>query len=187
MASACGVPLYAATTTRLLVELNRSMGHRQLFSAVTRPLAPALRREIVATHYRPHRDAIEGVVAAHIDAGWRVLHIASHSFTPVLHGVSRQADVAWLYDPARAGEAGFAASWMKDFAPRAPGLQLRRNYPYQGRSDGLMSLLRRRHPDAQYRGIELEVNQRFVLQGGAPWEQLCERLVASLVASLNAA
>jgi predicted N-formylglutamate amidohydrolase len=184
MAKACSVPLHAATTTRLLVELNRSIAHRQLFSAVTRPLASTLRRHIVDTHYRPHRDAIEGAVAAHIDAGYRVLHIASHSFTPVLDSEARRADVAWLYDPARAGEASFAASWMKDFAPRAPGLRLRRNYPYQGRSDGLMSLLRRRHPDVHYRGIELEVNQRFVMQGGAPWEALRAQLVASLVDSL---
>jgi predicted N-formylglutamate amidohydrolase len=187
MASACGVPLYAATTTRLLVELNRSLGHRQLFSEFTRPLSPAQRQRIVGTHYRPHREAVEDAVAAHIDAGWRVMHIASHSFTPMLDGVARQADVAWLYDPARAGEASFAAHWQKDFASRAPMLRLRRNYPYQGRNDGLMSLLRRRHADAQYRGIELEVNQRFVLQGGAPWDQLCDRLVASLVASLVAA
>jgi predicted N-formylglutamate amidohydrolase len=187
MAAACAVPLYAARTTRLLVELNRSLGHRQLFSMVTRPLAPALRREIVDSHYRPHRDAIESVVAGHIAAGRRVLHIASHSFTPVLHGVERQADVAWLYDPARAGEADFAASWLKDFAPRAPGLRLRRNYPYQGRSDGLMSLLRRRHTNERYVGIELEVNQRFVAQGGAPWEALRMQLVASLATSLAAA
>ena len=187
MASACGVPLHASRTTRLLVELNRSIGHPQLFSEVTRPLSPALRRDIVATHYRPHRDAIESAVAGHIAAGYRVLHIASHSFTPVLHGVERRADVAWLYDPSRAGEASFAARWMKDFAPRLPGLRLRRNYPYQGRSDGLMSLLRRQHPDAQYRGIELEVNQRFVAQGGPPWAKLCEQLVASLVASRDTA
>jgi predicted N-formylglutamate amidohydrolase len=187
MALACGVPLHAASTTRLLVELNRSIGHRQLFSEVTRPLSPALRRDIVAKHYRPHRDAVEAAVAAHIDAGDRVLHIASHSFTPVLDGVARRADVAWLYDPARAGEASFAARWLKDFAPRAPGLRLRRNYPYQGRSDGLMSLLRRRHTDAQYCGIELEVNQRFVTQGGDAWTTLRQQLVASLVASLDGA
>ncbi len=187
MALACAVPLHAATTTRLLVELNRSIGHRQLFSEVTRPLASKLRREIVDTHYRPHRNAIEGAVAAHIDAGYRVLHIASHSFTHELDGQARRADVAWLYDPSRAGEASFTTDWMKDFAPRAPGLRLRRNYPYQGRSDGLMSLLRQRHPDAHYRGIELEVNQRFVTQGGAPWEALRRQLVASLVASLDGA
>jgi hypothetical protein len=45
--------------------------------------------------------------------------------------------------------------------------------------------LRKRHSDAAYAGIELEVNQRFVLQGGAPWESLRSDLVESLEAALS--
>lgn len=56
---------------------------------------------------------------------------------------------------------------MRAFAPRAPGLRLRRNHPYRGRGDGLTAWLRQHHPDAAYVGIELELNQRFVLQGRA--------------------
>jgi hypothetical protein len=36
LASACRAPLVASTTSRLLIDLNRSIGHPQLFSAVTR-------------------------------------------------------------------------------------------------------------------------------------------------------
>jgi predicted N-formylglutamate amidohydrolase len=180
MAQRFGVPLRAATTTRLLVDPNRSLGHRQLFSQVTRPLSPAQRKEIVDRHYRPHRDAVEAAVARHVASGHRVVHIASHSFTPTLGGVDRRADVAWLYDPQRPSEATFALAWMTDFAPRAPELRVRRNYPYRGRGDGLTSLLRKRYPDEAYLGIELEVNQRFVAQGGAPWRDLRAKLVDSL-------
>jgi predicted N-formylglutamate amidohydrolase len=180
MAQRFGVPLHAATTTRLLVDLNRSLGHRQLFSQVTRPLSSEQRQQIVDQHYRPHRDAVEAAVARHIASGHRVVHIASHSFTPTLGGVDRRADVAWLYDPRRPGEAAFAQDWMMDFAPRAPELRVRRNYPYRGSGDGLTSLLRTRYPDAAYLGIELEVNQRFVAHGGAPWQDLRARLVNSL-------
>jgi predicted N-formylglutamate amidohydrolase len=180
MAREFGVPLYAATTTRLLVELNRSLGHAQLFSAVTRPLSSGSRQEIIDRYYRPHRDAVEAEVARHVACGHRVLHIASHSFTPTLDGVARSADVAWLYDPRRAGEVAFSAAWMKALAQRAPALRLRRNYPYRGRGDGLTSLLRKRYPDAHYVGVELEVNQRFVAQGGAPWDGLREKLIGSL-------
>ena len=65
MAARFGVPLHAATTTRLLVDLNRSIGHRQLFSEVTRALSPARRKDIVARHYRPYRDAVEAAIAGH--------------------------------------------------------------------------------------------------------------------------
>ena len=180
MAAASNAPLHAATTTRLLVDLNRSIGHPRLFSEATRRLSRSVRNEIVDRYYRPHRDLVEGEIARGIASGRRVIHIASHSFTPALHGEERRADVAWLYDPRRAGERAFARDWMVAFARLRPDLRVRRNYPYRGRDDGLTALLRRRHPDECYVGVELEVNQRFVERGGAPWEDLRARLVESL-------
>lgn len=182
MAGALGAPLHAATTTRLLVDLNRSIGHRGLFSEFSRRLPAAQRDDLVARYYRPHRDAVEGDIDRFIAAGGRVLHIASHSFTPALAGVERRADVAWLYDPRRAAESAFAIDWQDAFDACVPGYRLRRNYPYQGRDDGLTSALRRRHPASVYRGIELEVNQRFYYAGGAPWERVCAGLVETLAA-----
>jgi predicted N-formylglutamate amidohydrolase len=184
MADALGAALYAATTTRLLIDLNRSIGHRQLFSEATRGLTRSQRQEIVALHYRPHREATEGAIADSIAVGQSVIHIASHSFTPVLNGVTRQADVGWLYDPHRASEAALSRRWMAELKQRAPGLRLRRNYPYQGRGDGLASLLRKRFSGQVYLGIELEVNQRFVERGGAQWAALRAALIESLAAAL---
>ena len=180
MAGVLGAPLFAAETTRLLIDLNRSIGHRQLHSEATRGLPLSARRDIAAAHYRPHRDAVESEVARRIAAGQRVVHIASHSFTPELHGVVRQADVAWLYDPRRAGEQVFASHWLGALRRRRPDLKLRRNYPYEGKGDGLTSLLRKRHAVEAYVGIELEVNQRFVIHGGAAWEALQTDLIGSL-------
>jgi len=184
MAEAFGAPLHVATTTRLLVDLNRSIGHPQLFSEVTRPLSRARRDDIIELHYRPHRQAVEIDIARHIGSGQRVIHVASHSFIPTLDDLPRHADVAWLYDPRRPGEVAFARAWMWALEQRSPELRLRRNYPYQGRADGLTASLRRHHPDATYVGIELEVNQRFVEQGGAPWKRLRTMLVDSLKKAL---
>jgi len=186
MADAFGVPLHAATTTRLLVDLNRSIGHRQLFSEVTRALPPARRKDIVERHYRPYRQAIEADIGRLVATGRRVIHIASHSFTPILDDVPRQADVAWLYDPRRPGEVVFARAWMRELARLAPELRLRRNYPYRGRGDGLTAALRRHHPDAAYVGIELEVSQSFVGQPD-PWDRLKALLIDSLKKALAGA
>jgi predicted N-formylglutamate amidohydrolase len=185
MADTLGAPFHGSQTTRLLIDLNRSIGHRQLYSELTRGLTRAQRQEIAIAHYWPHRNAVEGEIGRCIAAGTPVLHIASHSFTPVMNGVVRQADLAWLYDPRRARESALARRWLVEMAQRAPDLRLRRNYPYEGRSDGLAALLRRRHPDAAYAGVELEVNQRFVLEGGPAWATLCSDLVASLAAALS--
>ena len=109
MATAFDAPLFASSTTRLLIDLNRSIGHRQLHSEATRGLPLVTRRAIAAQHYLPHRDAVESEVAHQIAAGKQVLHIASHSFTLELDNVIRQADVALLYHSRRAGEGLLAA------------------------------------------------------------------------------
>ena len=186
LADALGAPLYASTTTRLLIDLNRTIGHRQLFSELSRGLRRTDRENIVLQHYRPHRDPIERAIAGCIARGQPVIHIASHSFTPILNGVVRDVDVAWLYDPRRPREVALARRWMAELARRMPGLRLRRNYPYRGRGDGLATLLRARHAGADYLGIELEVNQRFVERGGARWAALRAALVESLGAALTA-
>ena len=183
MASALDVPLFAATTTRLLIDLNRSIGHRQLHSEATRGLPLGTRREIAGQYYRPYRDKVEAEVARLIGQGRRVVHVASHSFTPELNGVVRNADIGWLYDPRRPAEPAIALQWMAALKPARPDLRLRRNYPYQGKGDGLTSLLRKRHGPDVYVGMELEVNQRFVLAGGEAWNTLRADIVHALVYS----
>ncbi len=180
MAAAFKAPLFSSTTTRLLVDLNRSIGHRQLHSEATRSLPLAIRQKMVAQHYRPHRDAVESEVARQIATGKRVLHIASHSFTPVLGGITRHADVAFLYDPRRAGEGPLALQWLNALKRLRPQLKLRRNYPYEGKGDGLTALLRKRHSADQYVGVELEVNQRFAIDGGKAWTDLRADIVEAL-------
>lgn len=180
MADALNAPLFASTTTRLLIDLNRSIGHKALHSEATRSLPLGQRRQIAARFYRPHRDAVESAVALQIDAGKRVVHIASHSFTPELAGKIRQADVAWLYDPKRVGEIAMATQWSGALKRHCPGLKLRRNYPYQGKEDGLTAMLRKRYSPECYVGIELEVNQRFVMTGGDAWDRLRAAIIQSL-------
>lgn len=179
LAATFDAPLFASTTTRLLIDLNRSIGHKALHSEATRGLPLVARREIATRHYQPHREAVETAVARQIAAGKRVVHIASHSFTPELHGVMRP-DIAWLYDPRRNEEGLFAAHWLAAMRRRRPELQLRRNFPYQGKLDGLTALLRKRHAADTYIGIELEVNQRFFFEAGDQWLRLCSDIVAAL-------
>jgi predicted N-formylglutamate amidohydrolase len=120
-----------------------------------------------------------------VAAGHRVIHVASHSFTPVLDGEVRTADVGLLYDPARPPEVALAARWKAAFAEVAPDLRVRRNYPYAGKGDGLTSSLRCRFPPGQYVGMEIEVNQAFVLARRRSWRRLRRAVVATLQAVLR--
>jgi predicted N-formylglutamate amidohydrolase len=180
LAAALAAPLVIATVSRLLVDLNRSVGHPHLFSAPIRAGSPALRAGILERHYFPHRRRVESLVRESVRRGGRVVHIGSHSFTPELDGVVRNADVGLLYDPARAGEAQLCADWQKALAVLAPPVRVRRNYPYAGKGDGLTSYLRREFGAREYVGIELEVNQRIVFAGGSAWRALRTALVDGL-------
>lgn len=184
LAAALGVPLVVSTVSRLVIDLNRSPGHPRLYSEVTRTLPLAARREILQRHYLPYRERVEGWIADQIARGGRVLHLSAHSFTPVLDGQVRNADVGLLYDPHRPAEAVFCRRWQQALRSLAADIRVRRNYPYTGRSDGLTAWLRRRFPAECYLGIELEVNQRYPLGGGAAWRELRAHIIEGLRRSI---
>ena len=183
LAKAFRAPLVTSTISRLLVDLNRSIGHPQVFSAATRGAPAKLRSQIVDRHYRPYRVQAERLVRQLVSRGRRVIHISSHSFTPELDGKVRRADVGLLYHPGRRGEAELCARWKAALAEFAPEFRVRRNYPYAGKADGLTSHLRLRFPPAAYVGIELEVNQRIVFTAGRRWTALRGELIDSLRAA----
>ena len=172
LARSFAAPVVTSTVSRLLVDLNRSLGHPQLFSKATRHLPATRRTQIIERHYLPYRQRVEHLVRQFVSLDRRVVHISSHSFTPVLDGKVRHADVGLLYDPGREGEVRLCARWKKLLAVGAPELRVRRNFPYAGKGDGLTSYLRRRFTSETYVGIELEVNQGIVLTGGPRWTAL---------------
>jgi predicted N-formylglutamate amidohydrolase len=183
LARAFRAPLVSSTTSRLLIDLNRSIGHPRLFSAATRGAPAMLRAAMLEQHYRPYRVQVERLVRRSVSRGRRVIHISSHSFTPELDGKLRRADVGLLYHPDRHAEAELCGRWKAALARLAPQLRVRRNYPYAGKGDGLTSHLRRRFARGAYVGIELEVNQSIVLGAGRRWTELRGMLIDSLRAA----
>lgn len=180
VADALGAPLVASTVSRLLVELNRSSHHRALFSERTRDLAPDEKQRIIANYYNPYRHEVERRASEAIAVGRRVFHLSCHSFTPMLHGETRTADVGLLYDPTRAMERDLCVRWSALLRSRITPLRVRRNYPYRGYDDGLTTFLRRRFPAGAYAGVEIEVNQKHVTAGGTRWKTLRRHIVESV-------
>lgn len=156
LAAAHGDAAFHATTSRLLVDLNRSLHHPRVFSSHSRGLSPQQRADIAARWWQPWRESVVATVERWLAAGDEVRHVSVHSFTPVLGVEVRNADIGLLYDPRRQAEADFCRAWL--LALRQRGWRVRRNYPYRGIADGHTTALRRRFP-AGYAGIELELNQ----------------------------
>ena len=180
LARMLAAPLFTATTSRLLIDLNRSIGHPHLYSEVTRGAPAVVRREILERHYLPYRGRVEAAIAEAIEQGGQVIHISSHSFTPVLDGEVRNADIGLLYDPSRQSEKEFCSRWKMNLETQAPDLVVRRNYPYTGKSDGFTVYLRRRFSAAVYTGVELEINQKHFIKGGQQWRRVRSTVLEAL-------
>jgi predicted N-formylglutamate amidohydrolase len=187
LARRLGAPLQTATITRLLVDLNRSQGHPRLFSEYTAGLDHAAKQAVLRRHYLPYRRRLEASIAEQVCRQGLVIHIGVHSFTPELHGRLRRADIGLLYDPGRPREQRLCQSWQSELRRGFPELRIRRNYPYQGRADGLTTALRRRFPPESYLGIELEVNQIRLDGSPASRRQLAVALADSLQRAVQAA
>jgi predicted N-formylglutamate amidohydrolase len=181
LAHALRAQFFHSTVSRLLVDLNRSPRNSRLHGEAIRHLPKQVREDIRARYYAPFRQQTYHAIETLVAQGFRVIHVSSHSFTPVLDGEVRNADVGLLYDPARQGEKTLADRWQAALETRAPGLRVRRNYPYLGKSDGHATWLRRHFGAGRYLGLELEVNQRFVVQGGPEWKHLRAGVVAALL------
>lgn len=171
------VPLDYCPTSRLLADANRSPGNPAVFSKWTRSLPSKEKARILENHHAPYWASVEKKVRAYLKKQRRVIHLSIHTFTPVLAGVRRTADIGLLYDPVSRLERDFIFRWQERIEQRLPHLKVRRNYPYRGTSDGLVRALRRTTPAGRYAGIELEVNQRLL---GKDWPEIRKEVVASL-------
>lgn len=178
-------PLRFSTTTRLLVDLNRSADNRWVFSEFTRTLSTEERRRVLARWHEPYRKGVARDVAEGMRDGASLLHLAVHTFTPVVNGSVRRTDVGLLYDPTRGSERALVELWAEALGHRLPGSVIRRNDPYRGATDGLTTGLRQLYPDPRYLGIEIEVSQRILDARGRVPKHVARAIVEELAGSLS--
>jgi predicted N-formylglutamate amidohydrolase len=153
-------PLCQYPWTRLLIDVNRSCP-KSLYSEFSRKLDMADKEDLMNNYYTPYRQYLDELIFKECDKTG-VLHISLHSFTPVLKGRKRNADIGILYDPLRKSEKRFAVKLQRCLQEQTD-FRIRRNYPYLGRSDGVTTWLRKKYTPAQYLGIEIELNQAFFI------------------------
>ncbi len=170
--------------TRLLIDLNRSLTNRSVFSAWRKRLSEQEKRLLIDNYYQPYRDNVIKHVEQAINQGVQVCHISVHSFTPVWHDILRTADLGLLYDPSRNMEAAMAKTWKNILQHIAASWRVRCNYPYRGTSDGLTSALRQLFSPKDYIGFELEINQALLLEPTAQ-QQVAALIYQSLVTLLS--
>jgi len=171
-------PLLKGQATRLLVDLNRSIGHPRLFSEFSRNLPKSERNHLVQRFHAPHWQAFRD----NVDQSGRWLHIACHSFTPVLDGMIRNTDIGLLYDPSRTPERNWCNALAAELRKQFPLLSIHANQPYRGTSNGLGQQHRRHFPPDKLMTMELEINTRLV--NSPEWSDIRQRLVLGIANQL---
>ncbi|WP_069131103.1 N-formylglutamate amidohydrolase [Rhodohalobacter halophilus] len=157
-------PIFTFSITRLLIEVNRSLGHRRLFSEFSKFLSAKDKKYLIENYYGPYRNEIEAAIRHLIQSGKKVIHIGVHTFTPVFRGKERACDIGILFDPAAAHEKQFSRLWKQNLESKLPHLTICHNQPYRGVDDGLTTHLREVFNSELYVGIELEVNQKLLTE-----------------------
>lgn len=148
-----------ATSSRLLIDVNRSINHPSCFSEISSHFSPIEKQYLIEHYYQPFRQQIIRQIESHVANGYQVWHLSMHSFTPVLNGAVRQAELGLLYDPKRPSEKRMVQAWQKLLKYHCKEWRIRLNYPYKGTDDGFTSSLRCQFADNDYLGIEIECNQ----------------------------
>lgn len=153
--------------SRLLIEFNRTVNNEQLFSAISKNFSSAEKENLFTNYYLPYRNSVENKITEFIQQQEKVVHLSLHSFTPILDGHERNNDIGLLYDPERMEEVRYCDEFRAKLLAILPDLRIRSNFPYLGTADGLTTYLRQQFPE-NYLGIELEVNQKWVLNNLFP-------------------
>jgi predicted N-formylglutamate amidohydrolase len=150
--------LFTCSITRLLIETNRSLDSEQLFSEFSVKLNEKNKSDLLNDIYFSYRGEIEYEINS---LPKPVIHLSSHSFTPVWNGQERMVDIGILFDPSRLFEKAFCEAWRNNLLKILPEKIILFNEPYQGTDDGFTTYLRTKNSDANYAGIEIEVNQKY--------------------------
>jgi predicted N-formylglutamate amidohydrolase len=172
-------PLFACCTTRLLIDPNRSLRHPDLFSQFSNALTCSEKERIIYRFHRRYRDSVIKHIQKQMKQNRRILHFSLHSFTPVLSGKKRNADMGILYDPSRKREKAFAMK-LQEILSDWTKLRIRRNYPYRGNADGFTTALRRSFSEPDYLGIEIEINQGMIMGNRYKNRQIADSISLSL-------
>lgn len=152
----------------MLIGLNRNLRHPKLLAARSfgvkipgnQNLDSLERERRVREYWTPYRDRVLSDMRSIVERAGCCIHFGVHSFTPLVDGVERDVCVALLYDPSRGSELEIAGRMAASL--QAGGVRVRRNYPYRGVSDGLVTACRRMFTESAYAGIEIEVSQKLL-------------------------
>lgn len=172
-------PLVHCEITRLILDCYLQDGNEARWSECSMKLTEAQREKLHERQYVPHLTSLRQRIATELERNSSVLHVSVHTFDPEIHP---DLHLSLLYSEGRVGESTLALNWLRTMQERLPELTIAGNqtfYPEHSRT--ILDTLRKERSSAEYQGIELQVSNRFFLEGKPMrWEALKNGLFESL-------
>ena len=180
MARQLGSPLISNDYAFGLIDVTRSLRHRQLFPPMTRAWPEADRRRLIELVYQPYRTQLLAAIRTMMVRSAAVIHLAVRTFELRSKGKLRRADLGLAYEPARDDEVDFCLDWIDEMYEGAPMLRVRRNYPRRGTVDCITKAMRSEFADQNYIGIEVLLNRAWADRAVPLRDEAIEGICSSL-------
>jgi predicted N-formylglutamate amidohydrolase len=179
-------PLVHTTTSRLVVDCNRFLDAPTLMAPVSeatevpgnRNISADQRADRIDRYYTPYHDAIDGLLAARLDAGLDSTLVCVHSFTPVFHGQARPWPIGLLPAP----DERLTRALHGALAAELPGMAIGWNEPYAA-AKGVSYTVDHHGAGLAATMIELRHDEILEPAGVALW---ADRLARCLVSARDA-
>lgn len=180
MSRGLGASLVTNDYSSDLIDVTRSLHHRELFPKLTRSLPASDRQWLIDTVYVPYREQVRRSVASLLLRHSAVIHLSVRTFEPTSNGRVCRADVGLLYDPSHDDEVDLCLDWMDQMYDQAPMLRVRRNYPRRGTTDSLTRSMRSQFAAQRYIGIEVLLNRAWAKRSVLMRDQAIDGMSRSL-------
>ncbi|WP_419195289.1 N-formylglutamate amidohydrolase [Novipirellula herctigrandis] len=145
-----------------LIDVTRSVRHRNVFPSTARKFNETQRQGLIAEVHQPYRQELKRGLHQAINLSGYVIHVSMRSFALRKDGKLRRTDVGLLYDPSRTDEVDFSLDWIDEMYEEVPMVRVRRNYPRRGTTESIVTAMRSEFSAEQYIGIEVLLNRAWV-------------------------
>ncbi len=163
-----------------LIDVSRSLHHRELFPKMTRRWNAEDRQRLIDEIHVPYRDQIRRAIAGGLLRSSYVIHLSVRTFESLSRGKNRRADVGLLYDPSNVDEVDLCLDWIDELYEEAEMLRVRRNYPRRGTTDSITKAMRTEFAGTHYLGIEVLLNRAWSGRAVALRDEAINGLIWSL-------
>lgn len=161
LASLLAVPCVQNPYRHDLIDVTRSLRHRQLYGPLTSDWNAEQRQRLIETAYQPYRERVQAAIETILQQYNFVIHLSVRTFALREGSKLRRTDIGLLYDPGRIDELNLCLDWIDELYDAYPNLLVRRNYPRRGTVDSLTKAMRGQFPAEQYLGIDVWMNRAW--------------------------